>query len=195
MPNFSYKAINERGVAVSGVIDADSLESANSALASRGLIPSKVIAQVKSESASTMSALLDRLIPVKTTELILFTKQFRTMLRAGVPMMTLLSTIENQTEDQPANSENTEQNHSYGAKTDAPATIHYEKEANFLILESSYLLAMNSIIKKKEERINDTIDAYYNFVDNFEDEKYFKESEHMYDSILKERDKLLKKDK
>lgn len=71
----------------------------------------------------------------------------------------------------------------------------YEKEANFLILKSSYLLAMNSIIKKKEERINDTIDAYYNFVDNFADEKYLKESEEMYDSILKERDKLLKEDK
>jgi Tol biopolymer transport system component len=40
------------------------------------------------------------------------------------------SSTENQTEDQPANSENMEQNHSYGAKTDAPATIHYEKEAN-----------------------------------------------------------------
>lgn len=71
----------------------------------------------------------------------------------------------------------------------------YEKEANFFILKSSYLLAMNSIIKKKEERINDTIDAYYNFVDNFADEKYLKESEDMYDSILKERDKLLKEDK
>ena len=70
----------------------------------------------------------------------------------------------------------------------------YEKEANFLILKSTYLLAMNSIIKKKEDRINDTIDAYYNFVDNFGDEKYLKESEEMYDSILKERDKLLKED-
>jgi outer membrane protein assembly factor BamD len=71
----------------------------------------------------------------------------------------------------------------------------YEKEANFLILKSAYLLAMNSVIKKKEERINDTIDAYYNFVDNFDDEKYLKESEQMYDSILKERDKLMKEDK
>ena len=71
----------------------------------------------------------------------------------------------------------------------------YEEEANFLILESSYLLAINSIIKKKEERINNTIDAYYIFVDNFDDEKYLKESENMYDSIIKERDKLLKEAK
>lgn len=70
----------------------------------------------------------------------------------------------------------------------------YSKDVNFLILKSSYLLAMNSIIKKKEDRINDTIDAYYNFVDNFDDEKYLKESEQMYDAILKERDKLLRED-
>lgn len=73
---------------------------------------------------------------------------------------------------------------------DFPGTI-YEKDANFMILRSSYLLAMNSILSKKEERINDTIDAYYNFVDNFDDEKYLKESEEMYDSIIKEREGLL----
>jgi outer membrane protein assembly factor BamD len=66
----------------------------------------------------------------------------------------------------------------------------YEQESTFLILESSYLLAINSVQKKKEERINNTIDAYYNFVDNFANEKYLKESEEMYDSILKERDNL-----
>jgi outer membrane protein assembly factor BamD len=66
----------------------------------------------------------------------------------------------------------------------------YSEEATFIILKSSYLLALNSITKKKEDRINDTIDAYYNFVDNFDDESYLKESEKMYDAILKERDKL-----
>ena len=66
----------------------------------------------------------------------------------------------------------------------------YEQESTFLILESSYLLAINSVQKKKEERINNTIDAYYNFVDNFANEKYLKESEEMYDSILEERDNL-----
>ncbi|MEQ8323215.1 MAG: outer membrane protein assembly factor BamD [Vicingaceae bacterium] len=73
---------------------------------------------------------------------------------------------------------------------DYPGTS-YEKEANFLVLRSSYLLAMNSVQSKKEDRINDTIDAYYNFVDNFDDEKYLKESEIMYDSILKERQNLI----
>ena len=71
----------------------------------------------------------------------------------------------------------------------------YDEEASFIVLKSSYLLALNSIVKKKEDRINDTIDAYYNFVDNFDDESYLKESEKMYDLILKERDRLYKKTK
>ena len=75
---------------------------------------------------------------------------------------------------------------------DYPNTI-YEEEVNFYILKSSFLLAKNSVRKKKEDRINNTIDAYYNFVDNFDDEKYLKESESMYDQILKEREKLLTK--
>lgn len=99
MPNFSYQAINERGLSVSGVIEADSLDSAQKTLSGRGLIPSKVVIQASAQSSTTLSSLMDRLVPVKPAELILFTKQFRTMLRAGVPMMTLLSTIENQTED------------------------------------------------------------------------------------------------
>jgi type II secretory pathway component PulF len=99
MPNYSYKAINESGVSVSGVIETDSVESAKSALSGRGLIPSKVIAQSSTSSTTSVASFMDRLIPIKTTELILFTKQFRTMLRAGVPMMVLLSTLENQTED------------------------------------------------------------------------------------------------
>lgn len=75
---------------------------------------------------------------------------------------------------------------------DYPNT-EYDEEVNFYVLKSSFLLAKNSVNKKKEERINNTIDAYYNFVDNFDDEKYLKESENMYDQILKEREKLITK--
>lgn len=99
MPNYLYQAINERGAPVSGVIEAESLDGAKNALSSRGLIPSKVVIQATAQTSTTLSSFMDRLVPVKPAELILFTKQFRTMLRAGVPMMTLLNTIENQTED------------------------------------------------------------------------------------------------
>ncbi|HAW52655.1 MAG TPA: outer membrane protein assembly factor BamD [Flavobacteriales bacterium] len=74
---------------------------------------------------------------------------------------------------------------------DFPESSTYKEKTSFLILKSSFLLAINSVQKKKEERINDTIDAYYNFVDNFANEKLIKESEEMYDQILKERDNLI----
>lgn len=67
-----------------------------------------------------------------------------------------------------------------------------EMEVYFLILESSYLLAINSVESKKEERIYNTIEAYYNFVDNFDDKRYVKEAEQMYQSILRHQEGLKK---
>lgn len=100
MPTFKYKAINDSGLAVSGTIEADTRELATSTLAARGLIPTKVASRAShSSQALNIQGILDRLSPVKNAELILFTKQFRTMTRAGVPMMGLLQVLENQTEN------------------------------------------------------------------------------------------------
>ncbi|PCJ27038.1 MAG: outer membrane protein assembly factor BamD [Flavobacteriales bacterium] len=59
---------------------------------------------------------------------------------------------------------------------DFPET-EYREELTFLILKSNFLLAENSIKKKKLQRINDTIDAYYTFVDSFKESKYLKEAQ------------------
>lgn len=99
MPLYTYQAINESGVSVTGTIEADTIDTATSTLAGRGLIPSKVTAQKTAQSLAALARVLQHLRPVKTMDLILFTKQFRTMIRAGVPMMILLQTLETQTED------------------------------------------------------------------------------------------------
>lgn len=99
MPLYTYQAINESGVSVTGTIEADTIDTATSTLASRGLIPSKVTAKKTAQSLAALARVLQRLRPIKTMDLILFTKQFRTMIRAGVPMMLLLQTLETQTED------------------------------------------------------------------------------------------------
>jgi type II secretory pathway component PulF len=98
MTSFSYQAINENGVSISGRIEADSEDSAIRTLVSRGLIPSRVTAKGGAQ-ALAWTELWARLHPIKAPELILFTTQFRTMIRAGVPMLTLLRTLETQTED------------------------------------------------------------------------------------------------
>ena len=99
MPKFSYQAIRDDGSTISGVVEAESVEMANNILLARGHIPSKVIAEERAPSRISFMGLKERLTPIKTPELILFTKQFKTMLRAGVPVMKLLHVLEDQTEN------------------------------------------------------------------------------------------------
>lgn len=99
MTIYIYQAINDSGAKVSGSIEADSIELATETLVDRGLIPSKVMDQKASRPLSGVFSFFERLRFVKSLDLILFTKQFKTLIQAGVPMMTLLQTLESQTED------------------------------------------------------------------------------------------------
>jgi type IV pilus assembly protein PilC len=97
MPKFSYQVITEDGSITDGVLEAESIESANNILSSRGYIPTNV----KEEAAAdvTFKSILDQLTPIKTVDIILFTKQFRTMIRAGVSMLNILQILQEQTEN------------------------------------------------------------------------------------------------
>jgi type IV pilus assembly protein PilC len=98
MANYIYKAINESGKTLSGVIEAESEEMVNSILASRNLIPAKIIIE-SSGGVNFLSRIQQRLVrAVKVVDLILFTKQFRSMLNAGVPILRILNVLESQTE-------------------------------------------------------------------------------------------------
>jgi len=96
MPKYSYEAINETGASVNGTIEADSLDAARTLLLNRGWIPSRVAGA--SERAALLgvswATLQQRVGGVSMQELILFTKQFRTMFLAGVPIMRLLEVLE-----------------------------------------------------------------------------------------------------
>ena len=72
---------------------------------------------------------------------------------------------------------------------DFPET-EYREELVFLILKSNFLLAENSIKKKKLQRIKDTIDAYYTFVDSFKESKYLKEAESIFTKMSEMRNKI-----
>ncbi|MBW1841450.1 MAG: type II secretion system F family protein [Deltaproteobacteria bacterium] len=99
MPRFSYSAINESGEAINDVLEAESVEMANNALLARGYIPTRVSAVGGTSSGFTWRLIMERLTPIRAAELILFTKQFRTMLRAGVSIMNLLQILEAQTDN------------------------------------------------------------------------------------------------
>ncbi len=104
MPSFSYEAINENGLTVKGALEADSSEAAENILASQGLIPTKVKAKedtvytgYASEGGGIWVRLKAMTSSVKVGELIIFTKQFHSMLKAGVPIIRLLQVLEAQT--------------------------------------------------------------------------------------------------
>lgn len=96
MPSFHYKAIKNTGDTVEGNVDADNIAQAEDIIASRGLIPSALTPRrVGTLGGKKKIVLFGK---VKTTDLILFTKQFRTMLHAGIPVVKSIQVLEQQTE-------------------------------------------------------------------------------------------------
>jgi type IV pilus assembly protein PilC len=94
---FTYKAITDVGSPVSGTIEAENRDAANALLYQKGYIPSKVVPE--KGSSEFLEKLQTRLTKIKPQELILFTKQFRTMFKAGVSIMEIFKTMEVQTEN------------------------------------------------------------------------------------------------
>jgi len=97
MSKYIYQAINEKGDTVSGKLEAESVEVANFMLIARDLIPSKIKEQSKSIDNRWVEAILGT-GKVKVMDLIMFTKQFHSMLVAGIPLLRILSILEDQTE-------------------------------------------------------------------------------------------------
>ncbi|MEN6488245.1 MAG: type II secretion system F family protein [Smithella sp.] len=99
MANYLYQAIDENGKTVSGVLAAESTDVANSLLAARGLLPSRIMEEKIRTDESIFPKIFSIGQKVRVADLILFTKQFRSMLRAGVPILRLLQVLESQTEN------------------------------------------------------------------------------------------------
>jgi type IV pilus assembly protein PilC len=99
MAKYAYQAITETGATNRGVIEAESVEAANTKLSAQGYIPTQVREIAGSVSGLNLEKLKDRFTPVSIPDILLFTKQFRTMVRAGVSMLNLLQILEAQTEN------------------------------------------------------------------------------------------------
>ncbi len=98
MNDYAYRAINEFGRTISGVVDADTLEEANEAVSLLGHIPTSVRPRTRFFSISG-EALMRRLTVVHPYQLILFTKQLSTMIRTGVPITRCMTILGEQTEN------------------------------------------------------------------------------------------------
>jgi len=98
MPKYSYKVITETGSTTTGVIEADSIDAANNKLTGQGYIPTEV-KEVRAGFDLSLEHIKDQLTPIGFPDIILFTKQFRTMIRAGVSMLNLLQILVDQIEN------------------------------------------------------------------------------------------------
>jgi len=100
VPQYAYEAINEAGNTVKGVLEADSSDAVKQRLSGMGYIPVSVqrggAAAVGGGFGESLEIMLS---PVKAQELILFTKQLKTMLGAGLSMLEILKVLEQQSEN------------------------------------------------------------------------------------------------
>jgi type II secretory pathway component PulF len=99
MSTFRYKAINQAGRMTSGVIDATSLDHANDLLGARGLSPVEMQDHASARSGARLEFLSRSFNAVHPEELILFTKQVATMLKAGIPVLRVMDILESQSDN------------------------------------------------------------------------------------------------
>ncbi|MFZ2494195.1 MAG: type II secretion system F family protein [Candidatus Saccharimonadales bacterium] len=94
MPIFNFTAASKEGAVISGHVEALSREAATEAIVKQGHRPISITAG--SESKDLMSFLKPK---VKTTDLVIFTRQLSTMISAGVPLLRALTTLSEQAEN------------------------------------------------------------------------------------------------
>jgi type II secretory pathway component PulF len=96
MATFSYKARDEKGSLVAGTMDADSQRAVSLHLDSMGLFP-VLVSEKKGMGLLSLEDFLTKMDKVKLDDIIFFTRQLRTVIRAGVPLISGLKALEEQT--------------------------------------------------------------------------------------------------
>src|SRR3954452_16359579 len=99
MPQFAYSAINAQGNELSGEIHAADLSSARDVLLNGGLLAER-IAEIKSTASDDKKSggMFQKKVQPKSLQV--FSRQFATMIEAGLSVVTALVILEEQTDDQ-----------------------------------------------------------------------------------------------
>lgn len=96
MPTFKYRVRDRLGKAIIGTIEAQTVELAGNALYQRGYFP--IAIEPESASASLdLSYFWKRFKKVKEEEIILFSQQLSTLYKAGLPLLSGLKGLRDQT--------------------------------------------------------------------------------------------------
>lgn len=96
MPVYNYKAINDKGESVKGVISAESVKIASDKLRKGGVY----LSSIKEATGARRSSLSLPWSGVSVSELAVMTRQFSTLISSGLPLETSLVALYEQTDDQ-----------------------------------------------------------------------------------------------
>jgi MSHA biogenesis protein MshG len=102
VPQFAYTGRDERGQLVQGELEGASSSIVAGALISQGVTPIEITVAAAAASGQAGPGLLERLTEKKftPTDVLLFSRQMNTLLKAGVPMMSALKGLEGTGENQ-----------------------------------------------------------------------------------------------
>ncbi len=100
MATFAYKARDERGLLVQGNIEAATQREAMTQLDAMGYIPVSAKEIRTASRAGSIDDFMVRFQRIKHDDLIFFTRQFQTVIRSGIPIVTGLRALEEQTTNQ-----------------------------------------------------------------------------------------------
>src|SRR6478735_4544857 len=97
MASYAYTAINARGLEVDGIIAANDLGSAREQLQRRGLLADKISEVATASGMGEKRITLGRAVKAKSLQV--FSRQFATMIDAGLSVVQALVVLEDQTSD------------------------------------------------------------------------------------------------
>ena len=95
MASYAYTAINATGAELTGEISAPDLPAAREQLRLRGLLATELAAQGAAAKSRGLA-----IKKVKAKSLQIFSRQFATMIEAGLSVVTALVILEQQTDDE-----------------------------------------------------------------------------------------------
>src|ERR671919_2844094 len=97
MSTFAFRAVDLAGVPSRGEVEAESKSQVTEQLRERGLI----VLDVSEEKESLkLESFLDRFRGIRMRDMVVFSRQFATLIGSGMPMLRSLYTLEDQTEDE-----------------------------------------------------------------------------------------------
>ncbi|MCW9058752.1 MAG: type II secretion system F family protein [Gammaproteobacteria bacterium] len=130
MALFQYKARGSRGDAVEGTIEAASSDAAAARLMEGGLTPVDIVMATETKRAGGLNRDLSEIFPPKVglADLIQFSRQMHSLLRAGVPILTALTGLAGNTRNPTLAKAIADINTSLGAGRDLASSLSQHPE-------------------------------------------------------------------